>query len=179
MAEIAGLKLIVPSSVAGSGVSVSASGKVTFTAATDISVNGCFTSSYDNYIIVYHPKGSSSTTTRIRMRASGSDATANNYVRQNLTASSTSVTAVRQTGQDGLPIAGTHSEWNGYHVYLYGPYLAQPTAIRNVGVSASSGATIVEEAGTHSLSTSYDGFTFYVSGGPTLEGSLCVYGLSQ
>ena len=48
MAEIAGLKLITPSSVDGSGVSESASGKVKFTAATEISVNGVFGSTYDN-----------------------------------------------------------------------------------------------------------------------------------
>ena len=52
MAEIAGLTLITPSSVAGSGVSVSASGKVTFTAATSVSVNGVFSATHDNYLVV-------------------------------------------------------------------------------------------------------------------------------
>ena len=182
MPDIAGLKLIVPTSVAGSGVSVSASGKVTFTAATSISVNGCFTSSYDNYLVVMRtdPSGGGSAM-RIRLRASGTNATGTNYTIQLLSADNTTVSGSRSTSADHFRVNLTTDQANFYdgtHVYFYGPNLAQPTAVRSVTVSAYSSALIYDYANTHSLSTAYDGFTLDTAS-PNLTGMLCVYGLAQ
>jgi hypothetical protein len=178
MAEIAGLKLIVPSSVAGSGVSVSASGKVTFTAASTININGCFTSSYDNYLIVIRFKATASAPNlQCRLRASGTDATATNYTRQYLDALSTSVAGARST-DSAFTFGFTGTSESGSHIYLYGPALAQPTAARGVNVSSYDGASISDNANTHSLSTAYDGCTF-LSSTSDFTGALCVYGLAQ
>jgi len=181
MAEIAGLKLIVPSSVAGSGVSVSASGKVTFTAATSISVNDCFTSTYDNYVVVarVNGEGASNINLRLRWRASGSDnATASSYVRQELTADNTTVSGARVTSDFG-EIGARGPGYTGYHLYSYGPALAQPTAARVVNVqNATGGIRIKDYAFTHNQSTAYDGFTLYPESSD-ITGALCVYGLSQ
>ena len=184
MAEISGLKLIVPTSITNSGgsASVSASGKVTFTAATSVSVNGCFTATYDNYLVVFSGKdGSGSASVEMYMRASSSDATGSNYVWQRLTASSTSVSGERQSSQS-VTRAGvvTNTVPSGFHLYLYGPYLAQPTAARSVTAGANSGALIQDFASTHSLSTAYDGFTLRREGGSAnITGALTIYGLSQ
>ena len=181
MAEIAGLKLIVPSSVAGSGVSVSASGKVSFTAATSVSVNGCFSSTYDNYLVVMKTDASvSSVSIQFRLRLSGTDAATSTYIGQNLRASSTTVTGYRDpSALSYTSIAAVSSTiTNGLHTYIYGPALAQPTALRTVSVSGLSSATIDDNANTHSVSTAYDGFTFYPQTG-SLTGSLPIYGLSQ
>ena len=179
MAEIAGLKLIVPSSVAGSGVSVSASGKVTFTAATSVSVNGCFTSSYDNYLIVCRASMSTNVSAFYRLRASGTDnSTANSYVGQVIYADNTTVGGARTTENQGRVMGSFDTDTNGVHFYVYGPNLAQPTAARSVAVSDYQSAYIVDYASTHNQSTAYDGFSFLVSGA-TWSGSLCVYGLSQ
>lgn len=178
MAEIAGLKLIVPSSVAGSGVSVSASGKVTFTAATSVSVNGCFSSTYDNYLIVCQQAASTDANLLFRLRLAGTDATASNYVYQSLNALSTTVSGNRNTY--GYTIIGTQGSTlrNGQHFYVYGPALAQPTAMRAVIASSYQSASITDGASTHSLSTAYDGFTVSMASGNS-TGSLCVYGLAQ
>jgi hypothetical protein len=179
MAEIAGLKLIVPSSVAGSGVSVSASGKVTFTSAATVSMNGVFSATYDNYLAVIRYTNTSDTNTRFRLRASGTDATGSNYTYQLLRAGSTSVTGSRASADDKGGIGGVSiSLMSGEHFYLYGPALAQPTATRAVNVSGISDARIDEYATTHSLSTAYDGFTFYAITG-NMTGTCTVYGLSQ
>jgi hypothetical protein len=180
MAEIAGLKLIVPSSVAGSGVSVSASGKVTFTAATSVSVNGCFSADYDNYLVVCRHVYDSSGNTSFngRVRASGTDnSTASSYVRQRLTADSTTVAGTRSTA-DAARFSVSADNANGTHLYFYGPYLAQPTAIRSVSGNGNSGAYIEDNAVTHNQSTAYDGFTVY-PGANTITGTLTIYGLSQ
>ena len=180
MAEIAGLKLIVPSSVAGSGVSVSASGKVTFTAATSVSVNGCFSATYDNYLVVV--RGSVATSPAAimhRWRASGTDVSGANYAQQYLEVGGASQAATRGTGQTSSPWSSFSNNLpQGFHTYIYGPALAQPTAYRSVSVQSNLGATITEYAGTHSLSTAYDGFTIYPTAN-SITGALTIYGLSQ
>jgi len=180
MAEIAGLKLIVPSSVAGSGVSVSSSGKVTFTAATGININGCFTSSYDNYLVVIRANADSSASgMKLRFRAGGTDnSTASSYVTQNLLASSTTVSGTRTTNNITTDILAAYATQRaGAHLYFYGPYLAQPTAGRSVTALDNSSATITDCAFTHNQSTAYDGFTLI--GDTNMTGALTIYGLSQ
>jgi hypothetical protein len=179
MPDIAGLKLIVPTSVAGSGVSVSASGKVTFTSATSVSVNGCFTSSYDNYLIVMGSKSTSGDIgVRFRLRLSGTDASGNNYAWQFVKADSTTVSGSRTTSTSDALFLDSGTNPSGVHGYVYGPALAQPTALRSVTVDSRSSALIQDNAATHSLSTAYDGFSVYPASG-SMTGALTVYGLSQ
>jgi hypothetical protein len=179
MPDIAGLKLIVPTSVAGSGVSVSASGKVTFTAATTMNINGCFTSTYDNYLIVMRSTASTYVDIRMRLRVGGTDATGVNYAYQLLQADSTSVSAARNAANDFLRIAdGSSTQRDGTHIYMYGPALAQPTAARSVYVLGYLNAALGAHAGTHSLSTAYDGMTLYPSSG-NFTGALTIYGLAN
>jgi hypothetical protein len=182
---IAGLKLIVPTSVAatgaGSSATVSATGKVTFTSAATISVNGCFTSSYDNYLAVCRATlaSGSSVLQAVRLRASGTDDTGNNITRQYLAAFSTSVTGARNTSTNAGLIGNKNSgTMSGDHIYFYGPYLTQPTAIRNVNAGNVDSASILDCAFTHSLSSAYDGFTIFPVTS-SITGTLTVYGLAE
>lgn len=182
---IAGLKLIVPSSVSG-GATVSATGKVTFSginASTTFTVEGAFSADYDNYLFVWGSLVGDTGTLGMRMRVGGSDATGTNYARQQLDAEATSVTGARATSDDRVRIAqiGSTSLYGGYHSYIYGPYLAQPTAFRTVSCHASGGARIIDIASTHSLSTSYTGFTILGGDSPprASSGTLQIFGLSQ
>ena len=179
MAEIAGLKLITPSSVAGSGVSLTGA-KVVFTAATSVSVNGVFSATHDNYLVVVRGSvATSGSAITHRWRVGGSDATGANYARQYLEAEGTNVTSSRQTGATSSPWSSFNNTLpQGFHTYLYGPALAQPTAYRSISVQSYNDATITEYAGTHSLSTAYDGFTLYPSAN-NITGALTIYGLSQ
>lgn len=179
MAEIAGLTLITPSSVAGSGVSLSGA-KVVFTAATSVSVNGVFDSTYDNYLVVSrHVSTASQYDLNCRWRASGSDASGTDYTRQSLSVGDTSVGGGRTTSATSAVLGCTAStQRSGDHCYIYGPALAQPTASRTVNVRGFSDAAIVDFACTHSLSTSYDGFTIFPNSS-SITGALTVYGLSQ
>jgi len=187
MAEIAGLTLITPSSVAatgaGSSASVSASGKVTFTTAVTLTVNGAFTASYDNYLIVTRMVQTVSQPTfgslYLQVTTSGTAATSG-YTSQRLRATSTTVQGSRfssAAAQIGEIYGGLQ---NGLHVYFYGPYLSQPTALRSISASAKDTATIADYAATHSTSTSYDGFRLTDDGvGRAFTGTLTIYGLSQ
>lgn len=173
-------ELITPSSVAGTGVSLSGA-KVIFTAATSVSVNGVFDSTYDNYLMVMREIGSvSGENIRCRLRASGTDASGSNYVIQQLSANDTTVAGSRPAVQTFalVTLIGTTTLREGFHTYVYGPNLTQPTAFRSVTVSAFNSAAIVDHACTHSLSTAYDGLTMYTTSG-NITGTITIYGLSQ
>jgi len=178
-----GLVVMTPSSVAYSGTSASinADGSVTFSACSSLSLNGVFTSDYDNYMIGIRVTSSlSSTDINCRLRASGSDASASNdYVAQYLVADSTSVSAGRITAFTYGWLGQSYATQRvGISGYIFGPYLTQPTAVRSIGASDNSSARLVDIAWTHDLSTSYDGLTVFPSTG-NFTGLLTVFGFNQ
>ena len=76
-----GLVLVSPTSIANSGGSASASGgAVTFTGVSSVSLNGVFTSAYDNYRTIIQATGSGVNNLQFRYRAAGSDSTGATYV---------------------------------------------------------------------------------------------------
>jgi hypothetical protein len=113
-----------------------------------------------------------------RLRASGSDnSTASSYTFQRIFVTGASVSAARTSADKGT-FMYIESAANGFQHNIYGPYLAQPTATRTVGVSDVSGAGIYEYASTHNQSTSYDGITYLTdAAGNASTGKLAVYGI--
>ncbi len=176
-----GMVLLTPTSIAHSGTSASigANGQVTFTAVTSLSLNGVFSATYDNYVVsIRYENTTGHQETDLRLRASGTDATGSNYTSQLLQANSTTVSAARYTSRSSMFVGFQSDEQrSGETLYLYGPYLAQPTAARNVNVMGRTGGYIVDYASTHSLSTAYDGFTLFGENSYALDGALQVYGV--
>ena len=179
--ELGGMVLLTPSSIAYSGTSatIGANGSVEFSACSSLSLNGVFSADYDNYVITTRIDQSTLDAWRFRMRSSGTDESsgANYYNLQYLYATNTSVTGQRNTsslatfGYVGPTLKA------GYTANFYGPFLAQPTAVRTFGASNDSSASIVDYAWTHSLSTSYDGITMFSGNAYTANGLVSVYGL--
>ena len=175
-----GMVLVSPTSITHSGTSATlgANGQVTFTAVTSLSLNGCFTADFDNYVVVIRGVDSADHNAwYARLRASGSDASGSDYTTQYLIAAGTTVAGARDSSFTYMTFAPTSDDARtGNTVYLYGPFLAQPTAVRCVSARGTSGAVIRDYASTHSLSTSYDGITLYPSS-DNQTGELAVYGI--
>lgn len=181
--SVNGLVVMTPTSIASTGTgnssSIGANGKVTFSSCVTLSLNGVFTSSYDNYMVALSGYSSSSGgNVKFRLRVSGTDnSTANSYVHQNIKASSTTVSGTRTTTDETLYTVISSTYANGATMFIFGPALTQPTAGRSVTAVGASGATIEDYAWTHNQSTAYDGFTLDLSAGAT--GSITVYGFNQ
>ena len=179
-----GLHLITPTSIAYTGTSatISANGSVTFTDCSTLSLNGVFTSDYDNYRIVTRFFGGVSTSYAgfYRMRSSGIDADTSNYTYQSLVANGTSVSGARTSSTNyGYMFVLGYDAKSGSVFDIYGPNLAQPTASRSVNVAAASGGVVIWDlATTHSLSTSYDGISLIPSG-DHISGRVAVYGMRK
>ena len=112
-----GMRLIVPSSVANG--TISSSGAVSFTAQSSVSLNGCFSSTYDNYRILIDlstTSGAGNAIT-IQWRASGTNATGNDYIfsftglqsnstTYNYAGGGNGSTGVLESGLSGVPAFG-------------------------------------------------------------------------
>ena len=172
-----GLVVMVPSSVSGTGVTVATTGKVTFTAASPINVNGCFTTAYDYYRVVVN-----TTTTatgglwNFQLRVGGVNAAgATDYSFSLLQSASAGAwlnlnfnagTNIISLGYAGAATTASSS------IEFVGPALAQKTSM---SVAGNYGGTPIVGGGQHALSTAYDGFAITPSAG-TITGTLCVYG---
>ena len=181
--ELGGMQLVTPTSIAYSGTSASigANGSVEFSAVTSLSLNGVFTGDYDNYMVVVRFLGTTGNVGLFaRLRTSGTDASGTDYTFQRLLAESTTVNGARTSSANYARLSSTNNGvYHGFTTNIYGPYLAQPTAYRTVTVEGEGGARMLDYAGTHGLSTSYDGLTVYpeVSVSSTFSGLVSVYGL--
>jgi len=153
--------------------------KTDFTAQSSVSINNCFSSTYDNYRIVANILNTDATSYDInfRLRASGTDATASNYIRLGdyLT------TAAGPTRDSGtattVGLGATGSNGSGLTIDIFRPYVAEYTRIISNGFGlGSSTSNIYRYMVSHSVNTAYDGFTLYVSSGVGLTGNIRVYG---
>ena len=182
---INGLQIATPSSVDKTGsisaATIGSNGRVTFTTCETLSLNGIFTSSYDNYLIVVRLKGSIANFPQFRLRNSGGDS-ASGYANQYIYARNTTASAARVTSDTSFQTIGNSATiYGGIHLYLYGPYIADRTAARSVNVDPRSDMTISDYAGTHSASTSYTGITLRTSTVPdgTMTGIITAYGFNN
>jgi hypothetical protein len=185
--KVFAFELVKPSSVVvtGSGsesATVSALGSVEFSSCTTVSLNGVFSSGYDNYTIVCWFKGvTTAAYTGLRLRAGGSDNSTSNYTRQYLTANGTTIAGLRNTSAtlvSGFGYSAGSSAPAGWAFYLYGPYLAQPTAGRELEARTFANATVNDDAFTFSGSDQFDGFSLieeYTAS--NLVGRVAVYGM--
>ena len=150
-----------------------------FSAVSSVSVNSCFTSTYDNYALIVHATiPSSETDAYLRLRASGSDASGSNYIFFNQ-ASGANGTGYNQnsTGTTQLTAGRLGSGGTGsLFVNIFRPHDAVQTAFQSQNVANGSTTVFVQSGGgLHSLNTSYDGFTFYPASS-TFTGTLRLYG---
>lgn len=179
---IGGMELMTPTSVTvtgtGSSATINANGSVTFTSAATLSLDNVFGPRYDNYMIsLRFTVGSGNLTANFRLRALGADASGANYTLQSLIGDGFSISAARSTSQTVGAIANAYATQRaGSLACLFGPYLAQPTAVRYNGAGDYLSASIVDYAVTHSLSNAYDGITLSVPSS-NMTGLISVYGL--
>ena len=177
-AAAAGLRMVVPTSISvgsGSG-SVDALGNITFSGASTVSINGCFTSTYDNYqIIVTNLTNSANSNIQFRMRVAGADASgAATYKYQGFYSDGGTLgNESYSTTQWGLGIANT-TPTGMIDFSLYEPFLARATKMKSMAWDAPAEQTLVY-TGIHTPTTSYDGFTILNNTG-TISGTVRIYG---
>ena len=184
-----GLRMVVPTSVAvgsGSG-SVDALGNVTFSGASSVSLNGCFTSTYDNYVIVVSKlsaAANASVTARLRLNGSDESSGSNFYKFQMQGVYGTGTTFTggsngRTDWDNILYLLNTSDGGNAYiKLELTNPSLAITTAgtFDTYAYQADTTVRVSKRAGiAHTAQVAYDGISFIASAS-NLTGTIRVYG---
>lgn len=146
-----------------------------FSAASTVSVDGCFTSTYENYRLLVNIDGASTTNSaQIRLRASGSDS-AVNYNQFGWIASGGTLSANSGTGNTYITLATTTTTDGSFSVVEIGrPALAAITHIYFQQYASNTPAGIAGIC-AHTTSSAYDGFSVIASTG-TITGRVRVYG---
>jgi hypothetical protein len=150
----------------------------TFSGVSTQSVNDVFSADYDNYCLVINVVSSQADEIlRLRLRVAGGDAAGSNYTYQTLNAINTSVSAGRAT-QTSWDIFRQDTTYNGGIAYIYRPFIAAPTQYTSQNAWSLDNARISLNAGSHSLSTSYTGFSLIPNSG-TITGSISTFGIRK
>lgn len=174
----AGLVRVVPTSVAVSGGSatVSATGKVTFTSVTSVALNGIFSSTFENYRIVYIPTGIFTTTHNYRFRAGSTDDSAASYYFQESYMTGSTGGGQATTGQTVGRIGYSEANVRSPHIFdIVTPFLAQRTDLVGMAGRATGNVTVI--ASGHTGNTSFDGINLFLGSSTLgLSGTVQVYG---
>jgi len=175
---------VIPTSVAGTGVAVGAAGKVTFTTAATISVNGCFTSTYDNYLIEFNASASSTPNNlNLRFRLSGTDDSSANYDQQGTNSGGATVSAAQALAGTSIGLEAVNASIHDITFKVLAPNLAQATRGDALARTTANPATAIATATAirqflFRSSTQFDGFTITASTG-NITGTLRIYGLNN
>ena len=170
-----GLWKVTPTSVAGTGVTLS-SGQVVFTGSTAISINGCFTSTFRRYRVEINYTHTVGQVFYWRLRAAGADANTNNY--GYITAYRGYATAA-QGNFSGNALStsviafGTANVPGFLSFDIDAPQLAERTSLTGHCDWQDAAAWVASQ---HSLANAYDGMTFFLASGGTTTGTINIYG---
>lgn len=180
----AGLNLIKPTSVSGTGISLGANGAMTLTAVPGtVLVNGIFSGTFDNYRVDLDlPDSATSVTILLQLAASGTADTTSNYdtvALQGVGTTAASTQALAATSWGIVAGAGATNRTVDTSMEFKRPFLLKPTQVIATGAANATAQTTASAIGTkllsHRVSASYDGLAItFSAGAPT--GTMRVYG---
>ena len=139
-----------------------------FSAVSSVSVNNCFTTTYDNYVITASWIGSTVTTLSLRVRVSGTDLSSTTYYWTRTSGAGTNATSAQVAAAHGT------SDYSSTTVTMFGPALARQTGMTMVTDQTAGYDSYFGSGGVRNT-TAYDGFSL-IPGSGTITGSLRVYG---
>jgi hypothetical protein len=178
--ETTGLKWAAPS--AGSLTLIT---KSTFSASASHSVENCFSATYNNYLLLFKLRGSTTNQLRMRLRVSGADSTSSIYVNSGWY-------VAPESGSNGAGFDNNVSSWalaatpttDVFYTSdftIFNPFLAEYTQMQGILTryfdTASNTDVAMQTLGAwHKAATSYTGFTLFPDTSGTITGEATVYG---
>jgi hypothetical protein len=177
-----GLKWATPAASA-SGLTLITS--QTLSAVNSVSIDSCFTTTYDNYLVMASVVISSGANVQVRMRAGGSTNSTSDYDFFNERVRYDNTIAIADTGlaQSSWNYMGSIGSAAGYYstiaLNFFGPKLARNTTLRGMVNEISTSSSVFAQynsVGNFRSSTQFDGFYLAMTGAPTMTGEIRVYG---
>jgi hypothetical protein len=157
----------------------------TVSGVTAQSINSCFSSTYDNYLIVANLYcATAADVPTMKLRASGTDSTSGYYSgffafqwtgggNQSDYSANEGTWRARPFGQ----ISASSTNRGGTYMTLSNPFLAQNTSYSSNYLNAGTSGAAGFNGGVHNVASSYDGFT--ITNPTAMTGTVRVYGLAN
>jgi hypothetical protein len=178
-----GLIPITPTSItATGGTGLIINNAVGFTSASAISLNGCFSSNYENYLIIFQVSGTSGNPNiYFRMRSGTTDNTDGSYSYSGIKAAAGG--SIVMDAAVNNTVGKFVENYSGYPYHIsgnldfYNPFntVATKFAFNSYGNNTAGAYSSFTYSGSHSQTVSYNGITFLTSTG-TMNGVVRVYG---
>jgi hypothetical protein len=153
----------------------------TFSAASSVSIDNCFTSTYQNYRIELATASSGNYEIGMKLRSGGTDNTASTYSIINMglnNSGSTDNTINFNSNSFKWLFNTTTTPYGAIGFDIFSPKLSEVTRLSGTSMGLQSnfaGVRGMTVNGFFDNSTSFDGFTIYPAGG-TMTGTVRVYG---
>jgi hypothetical protein len=178
--------IVVPTSVdVGSGsFALSSNGQLTFTGASSVSLNGCFTSTYDSYQIILSCRNGSANDTGLTMQFRNAGATIGGtaYFKNQIQSYGTTVAATASNSTSNWNFGVCSQTWfNQTTATISNPASAKSKSMQFQCSHPQAAFTALDTYtgyGFNSTATAYDGLTITVASG-TINGTIRVYGYNN
>jgi hypothetical protein len=149
--------------------------KTDFSAASTITVDNCFSSTYKTYKIIIDFNLSAAQDLYLRLRSNGTTATGSDYIFNWIRGFSTTLQTGTSGAQNYWQIHYYSASGNGWaEIIMHNPFETSVTGYTSTWRSNQPALGLL--AGTHGLTNSYNSFEFLPTGG-TVTGTVKVYGL--
>ena len=173
------LQLIKPTSVSGTGVSLSGF-KTVISSATSATINGIFSSAFTSYQIFCSRMGTTTYPYISYQLCAAGTANTGTYGSGRISGQSMTPASYNNVGGTSAPfMAGGNSftlKPNTGTLTLDGPFLTGYTAFTSL--AAGDYAQVEIFAGIHQVSTSFDGIKIFASDNSAFIGNIIVYGVT-
>ena len=153
-----------------------------FSAASSVTIDNIFTSTYRNYKILFNYTTSTTSGPRFRMRVGGSSTSTSTYNEQYVQGAGETASASRgssaTSGSVGFYTNGSFN--SSSELTFFNPQIATPTTVISVHITSQGAYTSPFAAvltSNQTGSTSFDGVEFFPSTG-NITGNYTVYGLA-
>lgn len=157
----------------------------TFSAVSSVSVNNCFSSTYDNYVYIGHIACSAQAQVNLRLRVSSTDnSTAGNYLWGGAyvrwVTSATVSGEQSSTTATSFPLTDADGNFSFFEGKLFSPFASRLTGYNSIQ-AYNQGGSLADGyweafSGSMTVTTSYTGLTiFSVSG--NITGTISIFGL--
>jgi hypothetical protein len=174
------LTLITPTSTANTGGTVTVTGgKVNVAGSSSVSLNGVFTSTYQNYMVLLDTFQSSAATPALtlRLRVAGTDTTSGTYTYGQVYGLFTGTTGGGgSTSATSFAIFAANTTQNqSTTLQIFAPQAATRTTYSSMALAHDA---LSMHAGFQSDSTQFDGLTIIIASG-NYSGNITVYGYQK
>lgn len=174
--SVGGLNLVIPTGATNG--TVNPNGSVTIgNAVSSVTVNGVFSSTYDNYRIIASNVDASTNDQQIRILVNGSSSYNGGYTALALSGASLSGGSLIATSA-GVPMFLTSSDNSSWSCDVMNPFLSTRTFF-SAGGSTGYNYVLTGAAGYTLGSESSTGFTFIPGSGTITGGTIRIYGYNN